>query len=178
MKAYLSMVLSLPRSNGKRGVRLRELGALTCLLLPVQRSSVHTQLWHIWKTSSKATSRKKKAFKSVPLFSKLQPCIFNFLSPYNVIHWHPSQTWAPAACIALQDKLSSHAVATCQEHRGMTEKMYSLMYSWEVCGVGEKRKKEQIETRPLKVDFYLRKWLPAQNSDWYIGEIWFKPHHW
>lgn len=61
MKVYLSMVLSSPRSNGERGgVRYRELAALPGSLLPVQRSSVHTQLWHIWKTSSKAARRRKK----------------------------------------------------------------------------------------------------------------------
>lgn len=32
-------------------------------------------------------------------------------------------------CIALQDKLSSHAVPTCQKHGGVTEKMHSLMSS-------------------------------------------------
>lgn len=110
-------------------------------LLPAQRSSVHTQLWHIWKTSSKAV-RRKKTFKLVPLCSKLQPCIFNFLSPYNVIHWHPSQTWAPAA---RKDKLSSHAVDTCQEHKGVTEK--NAFLDVKLRGVWGEEKKEKRTNR-------------------------------
>lgn len=110
------MVLSL-----KEGGELQRAGSIALLVIASTTNlSSHSTVAYL-ETSSKAT-RREKAFKSVPLFSKLQPCIFNFLSIYNVIHWHPSQTWAPAACIALQYKLSSHAVATWQEHRGVTTK--------------------------------------------------------
>lgn len=128
-KAYLSIVLSLPKSNGKRGYG-RESWQLRLACYCQYNEAQFTLSCGIFgklQAKRREAKKKKKAFKSVPLSSKLQPCIFNFLSPYNVIHWHPSQTRAPADCIALQDKLSSHAVATCQERRGVTEKMHSLM---------------------------------------------------
>lgn len=127
-----------------RGGKVERAGSFAWLVIAsTTKLSSHSAVAYLENFKQSGEKRKKKAFKSVPLSSKLQPCIFNFLSPYNVIHWHPSQTWAPAACIALQDKLSSHAVATCQEHRGVTEKMHSLMLSWEVCEVGEKKRGER-----------------------------------
>lgn len=114
---------------GRGGGKVQRAGSFAWLAIAgTTKLSSHSAVAYLenFKQSGKKEKKKKKkrAFKSVPLSSKLQPCIFNFLSPYNVIHWHPSQTWAPAA---LRDKLSSHAVATCQEHRGVTEKMHSLM---------------------------------------------------
>jgi len=127
MKAYLSMYCLCQDVKG-RGGTIGRAGSIAWLVIAsTTKPSSHSAVAYLENFKQIDEKREKKLLKSVPLSSKLQPCIFNFLSPYNVIHWHPSQTWAPAACIALQDKLSSHAVANCQECRGVTEEMHSLM---------------------------------------------------
>lgn len=68
----------------------------------------------------RAAARKKKkgrgCFKSVPLSCKLQPCIFNFLSTYNVIHWSPSQTRTHSHCDSREQTILFCSVLSCQKH--------------------------------------------------------------
>lgn len=93
MKAYLAAALSLPRAEAGRVKVKRRPGSVACLVLAsTTELSSHSAVAYLENFEKK---EKIFFFKSVPLSTKLQPCIFNFLLPYNVIHWHPSQTRGP-----------------------------------------------------------------------------------
>lgn len=68
--------------------------------------------WLGRRGTKKTAEERIGCVKSVPLSCKLQPCIFNFLSTYTVIHWRPIQTRSGSLRL-------SRAVSGCQKHDEM-----------------------------------------------------------
>lgn len=111
---HLDFITHLPFTPSHLS-RREELAASALLLLATQESSTISQLrpiWLPWKNSGQKKNEKERigCVKSVPLSCKLQPCIFNFLSTYNVIHWRPSQTRAGSLCCAREQTVLFCAV--------------------------------------------------------------------
>lgn len=104
---YLSTILSM---RGEKGLAI-----LSLLLLPTQRSSVHTQLWRIWKPGSGAAGKKRtlNQFHSPVNYNPA----FLISSPRTILFMGVQAKHGPCRPhSSVEQTVLFCALATCQKH--------------------------------------------------------------